>query len=398
MKKTLKALFLSGISMLLCVSMLMGSTFAWFTDEVKSGNNVILAGNLDVEMYWSKDLTKNTWINAEDTNAEPVFNYEKWEPGYAEVRYIKIKNAGNLAFKYALSIIPDGEVSKLADVLDVYYVENATANIASRAALKEMTPNGTLRDAINGKIPVNGVILPEGKTAEKGEYVGETIIAIAIKMREEAGNEYKNLSIDSFSLKLSATQYDYENDSFGNDYDEGLTFPGIENFDVVIEAANDNGVVTADTTINGDNYSVTVLSGTKTVNGTLGLSVSEMENSQANVILGENEEMKSLDVHVEGLAEDNDVPVIINLGEVMPKGLNIGNYTLYHVENGTKVAMTPVASVDALAAHNDFYYDPTTGFVTVAMASFSEVALVADDQHRSFGKLGIELLQLFSRG
>ena len=204
MKKTAKSLFLSGISILLCLSMLAGSTFAWFTDEVKSGNNVIMAGNLDIEMYWSKTLGNNNWINAEDENAEPVFNYDKWEPGYAEIRYIKIKNAGNLAFKYQLSIIPDGEVSALADVLDVYYVENG--EIASRAALKAMTPKGTLRDAIGGKIPANGTILPAGKTAEKGEAVGETIIAIAIKMREEAGNEYKKLSIGTFSLKLTATQ------------------------------------------------------------------------------------------------------------------------------------------------------------------------------------------------
>ena len=116
MKKTAKTLITSGLAILLCLSMLAGSTFAWFTDEVKSGNNVIMAGNLDIEMHWTKDLSSGTWINAEDTSAEPVFNYDKWEPGYTEVRYVKIVNAGNLAFKYALSIIPDGEVSDLADV------------------------------------------------------------------------------------------------------------------------------------------------------------------------------------------------------------------------------------------------------------------------------------------
>ena len=95
MKKTIKSLFLSGISILLCLSMLAGSTFAWFTDEVTSGNNVIMAGNLDIEMHWTKDLENGTWIDAEDANAEPVFNYDKWEPGYSEVRYIKIKTKRN---------------------------------------------------------------------------------------------------------------------------------------------------------------------------------------------------------------------------------------------------------------------------------------------------------------
>ena len=56
MKKTLKSLVISVTSLLLCFVMLLGTTFAWFTDEVKSGNNVIQTGNLDIEMYWTKDL------------------------------------------------------------------------------------------------------------------------------------------------------------------------------------------------------------------------------------------------------------------------------------------------------------------------------------------------------
>ena len=226
MKKTLRSLALSVISLLLCFSMLLGSTFAWFTDEIESGKNVIQAGNLDIEMYWTKDLSSGTWINAEDEDAEPVFNYDKWEPGYTEVRYVKIKNAGSLAFKYALSIIPDGEVSKLADVIDVFYVENATANIGGRAELNALGAKGTLRDAINGSIPVNGAIVPTGKTAE-GAYSGEVVIAIALKMRESAGNEYQNLSIgDTFSLKLTATQYSFEKDGYGSDYDKDAQWPG----------------------------------------------------------------------------------------------------------------------------------------------------------------------------
>ena len=47
-KATKKALFMSMLSMLLCVAMLIGSTFAWFTDSVTSGRNKITAGNLDV--------------------------------------------------------------------------------------------------------------------------------------------------------------------------------------------------------------------------------------------------------------------------------------------------------------------------------------------------------------
>ena len=47
---TRNALVMSVLSMLLCVSMLVGTTFAWFTDEVVTGMNTIAAGNLDIEL------------------------------------------------------------------------------------------------------------------------------------------------------------------------------------------------------------------------------------------------------------------------------------------------------------------------------------------------------------
>ena len=51
-KTTRKALVLSLLALLLCCSMLVGTTFAWFTDSVTSGNNKIIAGNLDVELEY----------------------------------------------------------------------------------------------------------------------------------------------------------------------------------------------------------------------------------------------------------------------------------------------------------------------------------------------------------
>ena len=49
MKNKKMALLHSVIALLLCVSMLVGSTFAWFTDSVKTGINTIAAGVLDVD-------------------------------------------------------------------------------------------------------------------------------------------------------------------------------------------------------------------------------------------------------------------------------------------------------------------------------------------------------------
>ena len=55
--KTRHALVLSCISLMTCFAMLLGTTFAWFTDSVTSGVNRIVSGNLDVELYHNSGIT-----------------------------------------------------------------------------------------------------------------------------------------------------------------------------------------------------------------------------------------------------------------------------------------------------------------------------------------------------
>ena len=55
-RSTKSALLMSAISLLLCVSMLIGSTFAWFTDSVTSANNIIKSGTLDVELDYATKI------------------------------------------------------------------------------------------------------------------------------------------------------------------------------------------------------------------------------------------------------------------------------------------------------------------------------------------------------
>ena len=216
------ALLMSVISLLLCVSMLVGTTFAWFTDEVTSSNNIIKSGNLDVEMYWA-DGTKA--VPTEDTgwtdaSAGAIFNYDLWEPGYTQVRHIKIANVGSLALKYKVSILANGEVSDLADVIDVYYVDPAV-QVANRSALTDDNKLGTLTE----------VLAKLGETGN-GELIAGTsdIITIAFKMQETAGNKYMNKAIGTdFSVVLNATQLTAESDSFDNQYDAGTANPVLTN-------------------------------------------------------------------------------------------------------------------------------------------------------------------------
>ena len=98
-KTTRRALLMSALSLLLCVSMLVGTTFAWFTDSVTSAGNIIKSGTLEVSMMWAygkENPATTTWTDAAEG---AIFNSDKWEPGYTEARHIAVKNEGTLALK-----------------------------------------------------------------------------------------------------------------------------------------------------------------------------------------------------------------------------------------------------------------------------------------------------------
>ena len=94
-KSTKRALLVSGLVLIMCVTMLIGSTFAWFTDSVTSSNNKIVAGNLDVQLLMDtgdgyEDISNSTESifnmlsnKAQDVNADTL-----WEPGYSQVAFL----------------------------------------------------------------------------------------------------------------------------------------------------------------------------------------------------------------------------------------------------------------------------------------------------------------------
>lgn len=276
-KSTKKSLISSVLSLTLCMAMLIGTTFAWFTDSVTSSNNIIKSGTLDVTMEWAngkEDPATATWTDASNS---PIFNNELWEPGYTEVRHIKIANEGTLALKYQLNIIANGEVSELADVIDVYYVDPAV-QVADRNALTADMKLGTLTE----------VLAAISTTASGNLDAGEKdTITIALKMQESAGNEYQDLSIGSdFSIQLLATQLTSEFDSFDNQYDVNasyddaiLAFGGIINLNAneadAMIVAEDAKVV-----INMNDYA---LNNTLTNNGEIAVNRGTIEVADAGL-------------------------------------------------------------------------------------------------------------------
>ena len=78
--KTKKALRGSLFVLFLCIVLLIGTTFAWFTDTASTGVNKIQSGNLKVGFeYWNGQ----EYVDAKDAT---LFSEDTlWEPGHTEV-------------------------------------------------------------------------------------------------------------------------------------------------------------------------------------------------------------------------------------------------------------------------------------------------------------------------
>ena len=189
-KATKRALLTSVMALVMCVVMLVGTTFAWFTDTASTAVNKIQAGNLDIELLaedgvTSLEGTTLEWQKAEGAEGEDIL----WEPGCRyKLQPIIIKNAGNLALKY-------------------------------KVVITGIKGDAKLNEAIEWTI--DGVSLDEEKPLLAGESAK---LMIEGRMKKEAGNEYQGLSIDGIGITVYATQYTHEKDSFGKTYDEGATY------------------------------------------------------------------------------------------------------------------------------------------------------------------------------
>ena len=235
-KNTKRALLASVLSVVLCCAMLVGSTFAWFTDSVTSGGNKIQAGNLDIEVEYTLDGTE--WAKLDE--ATNLFGDGLFEPGYTRVVAFRISNKGNLALKYNMSmnlisekkgVNKAGKEFALSDYLKVKTSPIQEANDVGdimvsiafdRDASKAIgwDPETNFKDA---KVMANDKIL----------YAGQQVYFIMqVYMPESVGNEANARSIEeaasiSFGLNVVATQVPYEKDSFDNTYDKDATYPVI---------------------------------------------------------------------------------------------------------------------------------------------------------------------------
>ena len=213
-RQTKRALLTSVMALVMCVVMLLGTTFAWFTDTATANVNKIQAGNLDVALYYgdtANGAIGTSWTELVDGSPALKFLQSNgttatqqdfyWEPGGTySLPALKVVNNGNLSLKYKIEITGIKGSAKLNDVIDwTMKLDGTDFAIGSEHVLNAATAGAESAD----------------------------ILTISGHMRETAGNTYMNEKIEGITITLKATQAIGEYDSTRNDYDKFAEYPEV---------------------------------------------------------------------------------------------------------------------------------------------------------------------------
>ena len=359
-KQTKRALLTSALAILVCVAMLIGSTFAWFTDTASTAVNRIEAGTLKLKLEyataWNEDGTVKTWDDAKGATLSFIQKTENgyvanadilWEPGATyRLQQLRISNVGNLALKYKVVIGGIGGSAKLNEVIDwTIKLDDGAYTLGQAHHLA-------------------------AKTADTTDFDELTIEG---KMQETAGNEYQGEKIDGISVTVYAVQDTVESDSFDNQYDAKADgTPDINGWSWTDDVAV-TGTVTAgeDTTLKDREVDPTVTAAIPAGSTTaekLTLIKTKAE-APADLTIAAGNETVTADIKLVD-QDGNKVTAqggkFFTLTMQLEKGLEVTAF--YHHDS----KMTKANSADAVAAANDkYYYDAATGVVTFSTDDFS---------------------------
>ena len=357
-KSTKRALISSTLAILMCAAMLIGTTFAWFTDTASTAVNKIQAGNLNIELQMKDD--NGNWVNAEG-KILPFLVEGKipaegtqilWEPGCTyTLPELRIVNNGNLALKYKVVVSGIQGSAKLNKVIDwTIKLDDADFIMGSEHSL----------------------------AAKNNDTVNFDIFTISGTMDKNAGNEYQNESIDGISINVYATQDTVENDSFGNQYDKDAD--GMPQFDTWYDnvATTVTVAATGDTVVKdreiAPTIQVTVPAGSTTANKLTLIKSKDETPSNITVVTG----TKALTTEVKLIDQDGNKVNAVS-GKFFTVSIDIGKNLnvvgLYHNET----ALMKVADVNSLTANDQYCYDGTTGYVTFTTDDFSPFTAIVSD-------------------
>ena len=233
MKSKKSALLLSFTSLLLCFAMLVGSTFAWFTDTATTGVNKIQAGNLDVKLEYKK--SKDVPFAEANENTKVFDETAQWEPGHVEYVVLKVSNAGNLALKYKLginianevgSINVDNNAFKLSDHIYFAVIDGDKSTLGRDDLVAAATDSKPIKAGYTG---AETQLYPKGDDNQ----LSEKIVTLVVWMPKTVGNEANHKAGESapsveLGINVVATQLNHENDSFGPDYDKFADYPEVQ--------------------------------------------------------------------------------------------------------------------------------------------------------------------------
>ena len=243
-RQTKRALLTSVMALVMCVVMLLGTTFAWFTDTASTSVNKIEAGNLDVQLQVEEN---GKWVDAKETPLTWVKNEKGsgqellWEPGASyDLTTFRIANVGNLNLKYKVIISGATGYTKLLDVID--FSGKITDEAGNVTDLPSVSMNST-----------TPVILDRALAAGKADT-----ITLNGTMQTSANNTYMNKTVDNITIAVYATQATGEYDSTTDQYDKNAQYPEVsyamvstqgELNDALINPTDANGNPTKDVAV-----------------------------------------------------------------------------------------------------------------------------------------------------
>ncbi len=361
-KSTKRALLSSTLAMLLCVAMLIGATFAWFTDTASTAVNKIQSGNLDVQLFYADNATGEN-VNWTEVTADTKLSFLRkqtdgsvkqdadilWEPGSTySLPALKVVNNGNLALKYKIVITGIDGDAKLNKVIDwTMKLDNTDFTMGSEHSLAAKTAIVTDSD----------------------------IFTVSGTMQKTADNTYQNLSIDGVKITVYATQDTVEYDSNGNNYDKNAD--GTPQFDTWFDNVATTAAVSTsgDTVVQDKETDPTVVAKVPkgSTNATSLTLVKNKAATPANITVETGTQALSANVK---LIDQNGNKVIAASGKFftlqMAVGKDLNVIGFYHKET----VLTKAASADALTAKDMYFYDPSTGYVTFTTDDFSPFTVV----------------------
>ena len=343
---TKRALISSVLAFTLCVAMLIGTTFAWFTDTASTAVNKIQAGNLGLALDMKEG---DNWVTAEGKTldfkkAAGAENEEiLWEPGCTyELPELRVTNNGNLALKYKVQITGIKGSEKLNEVIDW---------------------------------TIDGATLGEEYHLRAGESQNITIKG---HMQETAGNEYQGLKIENVAITVIAVQDTVESDSYGTTYDAQAD--GGDAFDWYQDISATKDVVAGTDTVIKDRETNPTVTATVPANSTNATKLTLIKTAaekpaSIEVVIG----TKSVTADMKLVDQDGNTVnatggKFFTLTMQLEKNLNV--IAFYHHADPVAKA----ASAEAVSTANDqYYYDAATGLLTFTTDDFSPFTVVTSD-------------------